>query len=172
MEPKEYQEQVRKLFDTNSQLKFSNGEKAHAKVILVEFFLRARDEVLIFCEDADEDVYGDSSILESMQKAMENGVSITVVVQKKARAIKFIQEGRKLHDDLTVPGTFKCLDGSKYRNVPFNFAIMDRRAVRLEPDRSKPVARASANWPDMAKHLSKQFEKIASRLEPAVVEAA
>lgn len=157
-----YEDHVRTLFDLNSDVIFSNGMQDHARVILVEFFKRAEESVVIFCKDLLADVYNHKHITAALRDALRRGVEVKIAVQEDPQADIFINAARQYNENPALAGRVevKKVTGDKLKQVEQNFAVMDSKAYRFESNKNEHKAEASANRPKIAKVLLTNFEKI------------
>ena len=154
-----YEKLVRSMLESGNSDEISNGKPEHAAVIFKLFFEFATAKVLIFCKDLNSSVFGDDRILMAAVKAVERGVSIRVITQSaEVQKNKFSDWLSKMASEGTCVSFKKCLDSHHFVKLPANFAVMDEKAFRLEPNNQNIQAKACMNNPKLAKDLGSVFQ--------------
>jgi len=160
-----YRALVTEMFEMDSTEPFSNGQPSHAAIIFAEMLRRAKSQVLIFCKELAEDVFDkERDIIPALKSALERNVDVAIIVQEKPTSEQFLEFAKRYREDRELPGEVSvigCDDSLKaIRDIPLNFAVMDRKAIRAEFDKGKIEAVACANNPVAAKTLIGNFRKI------------
>lgn len=160
-----------RLWDEKSSQTVSNGKHEHAAALFTVFLSKAEKSVVFFCKELLAEVYDDECVLNALDTAIGNGVSITVYVQDHAAAdSKFAQKIRtaqligkpvEIREDLPEPG----------KSLSLNFAYVDDRAFRFESDHQKMEAVAAAWNQGTVRLLQNLFFQIKAGL-PHVIPAA
>lgn len=159
MELAQYRKSVETLMELESTAAISNSIPAHAAILIETFFKHAKEHVRIFCRNLKADVFNQPTLVEAARAALERGIRITVVTQDEPDASAFLDLIKKQTTNAklrraTNPAT----------NAAFDFAVMDRRAVRVEPDRQEIKAQAVMNAPSYASKLVDTFDAIIQRM--------
>lgn len=150
-----YREGVETLLLLGSNRAISNGEPAHAAVIFEMFFKHAKERVAIFCKNLNRAVFDNDALTHQAAWALTRGVMIDVIVQDE-------NPDKSAFSDLLEKAKVKVRRAiGAAKSSPFNFAVMDKRAIRIESDRKKCEARAWMNAPETASTLSRSFEHLA-----------
>jgi len=157
-----YEDHVKTMFDLDSDAIFSNGMTDHARIIIVEFLLRAKDSVVIFCHDLLAEVYDHKHMTAALMTALKNGVDVCIITQRTPNAQVFMSAAEKYNADPSLSGMLKLFQSKEegIEQIEQNFAVMDRKAYRFEPNKVEHKAEASANQPEVANQLIKNFEQI------------
>lgn len=151
---REYKKLLRELNESGADIVFANGKPAHAAAIFEEFFRSALDRVAIFCRDLNPSVYANPELLVQLAGALRRGVKVDIICQEPP-ATGPVANLAGPAKNLSV----RLAGKDSQRNVAVNFAVMDGRAVRVEPDREEPSARANFNSPELAAELLKIFDR-------------
>ena len=153
----DYKSLVWESFVNDKPTRFSNGAPIHASLILEAMFTFAKNKVRIFCEDLDSFVYDRPELVMALKQALARNVIVEILTQKEPQSVEFkkvIEEEKK---GLAFIRTGKT-DFVKNRSE--NFAIMDMKAFRFEPNKLKKQAVASANEPLSVGVLDSNFTKL------------
>jgi len=153
-----YRKRIENLADLNSGASFTNNQPAHARVIFETFFCRATQEVDIFCRNLAADVFNSTRLCENLIGAVKRGVKVRVFTQENPESSSFVETLRKLvaaNPDLVA---LKQGNSNHLNNLGFNFAVMDEKAYRFEPNKADFVAFASMNNPSVCKSLLSVFQ--------------
>lgn len=151
-----YREGVETLLKMKSSQPISNSEPAHAAILFEVFFKHAKQKVRIFCQKLSENIYGRPEVVEAARRALERNVEIDVVIQDdKPEESDFLKLLRARGVDVCIA------KDEKVKTSKYNFAVMDKEAVRIEPDRDHCTAQARLYAPTTAASLSETFDRIA-----------
>jgi len=159
----EYRAHVQKLFSTHSGLLVSNGEPAHA-VILIEALLRSAEQTMvIFCRDLNPAIYdsGPELFRELVGAVVDRKVSLRVITQEEPKSSRF---KTMLEFLAQAKGTgtvrlFQCEPDNSALKLDTNFIAVDSKSFRFETDRDNFRAFACANCPGLAEQMEAQFER-------------
>lgn len=146
-----YREGVEALLRLKSEKTISNSLHAHAAVLFDVFFKNAEEQVRIFCKNLNNEVFDDLSLMESAKWALLNGRKINVIVQEEPLDSQFLTMLR----NASVP-IYRADDAMKGQKI--NFAVMDRTAVRVEPNNDECRASASMHCPEKASAWAHYFD--------------
>ena len=148
------------LFINENPIRFSNGAPAHASLILEAMLTFAKNKVCIFCEDLDCFIYDRPELVMALKQALARNVIVEVLTQKRPKSLEF----KKVIDE-NATGLAFIRTASSYlvKNRLENFAIMDMRAFRYEPDKSEERAVACANEPLSVAILDSNFSKLLAK---------
>lgn len=150
-----YREGVEKFFELNTDDVISNGKPEHAAVLYEMFFKHAKACMRILCENLDEDVFCLPSVIEAAKKALSRNVCIRVLINDKvASGNKFVQELK--NKELF---RIKELTTEPANSLP-NFAVMDKKGFRWEPNPEECKAIATVNNPELALKLVDTFDRL------------
>lgn len=146
---------------------FSNGQSSHAAIIFAEMLRRAQNRVLVFCRELSREVFdAERDIIPNLRSALARNVDVSIIVQETPTSKQFLEFAKKYREDPELPGEVSivgCDDAlQRIKDINLNFAVMDRKAIRAEVDKSKCEAIACANSPDSAKTLIENFRTIQS----------
>lgn len=153
-----YEKLVRSMLESGNSDEISNGKPEHAAVIFKLFFEFAVAKVLIFCKDLNSAVFDDDRILMAAKKAVRNGVSIRVIAQGEVQKNKFSEWLSEEANTGTCVSFKKSIGDSFPAKITANFAVMDEKAFRLEPNNKNIQAKACMNDPKGAKALASIFQ--------------
>jgi hypothetical protein len=153
-----YREGVETLMQLGSSKAVSNGIPAHASILFEVFFKHCSDQVRIFCKNLNAEVFSAKDLLEAAKWALKNGKKIRVVVQEQPEPSPFLDLLRSAESNVEL-----LLAPSSADENLFNFAVMDEKSIRVEPDRRVTKASASMNLPEVAKSWATYFDAIALR---------
>lgn len=153
-----YEKLVRSMLESGNSDEISNGKPEHAAVIFKLFFEFAAAKVLIFCKDLNSSVFDDERILMAAKKAVGNGVSIRVIAQREVQKNKFSDWLSATANSGTSVSFKKSVGDSFSAKLTANFAVMDERAFRLEPNNTNIQATACMNDTKGAKALASIFQ--------------
>lgn len=154
-----YEKLVRSMLESGNPEPISNGKPEHAAVIFKLFFECAATKVFIFCKDLNNLVFGDERILAAAKKALDRGVLIHVITQSaEVQKSNFSDWLSKMTTPKSLVTFKKCGDAAHWVKFPANFAVMDEKAFRYEPDNKSIKAQACMNNPKIAKELGSIFQ--------------
>ena len=155
-----YRANVERLAELESKEVFSNSRAEHAAVIFETFFKKAKQSVVLFCENLSEKVFNLPSVLSFAESALRRGTRLTVLVQKTPQATTFLESVKRWQKD-ELPITIQVSKpGSEASTASANFAVMDRKAYRFEPNRGEPAAFACMNDVASADRLLGLFSRL------------
>ena len=146
-----YREGVETLLRLKSEKTISNSLPAHAAVLFEVFFKNAEDQVRIFCKNLDKEVFDDPSLLESAKWALFHGRQINIIVQEEPQESEF--RGMLEHAKIPIHRADKAMTDQRV-----NFAVMDRTALRVEPNNEECRASAVMHCPDKAGAWAHYFD--------------
>ncbi len=152
-----YKTLVWESFTKNKSSRFSNGAPIHASIILEAMLTFAKNKVRIFCEDLDAFVYDRPELVMALKQALARNVIIEILTQKYPKSKEF---KNVIESDKNGLAWIHVADSDFVRNRNENFAIMDMRAFRFEPDKRKKEALACANEPISVGVLDSNFSKL------------
>lgn len=153
----QYREGVETLMKLGSDKVISNSQPAHAAILFEIFFKYSTQYVRIFCRRLSHQVFDTANLVHEAEKALKRNVEISVMVQEDP------PESSAFLDLLRSKGAKVCQAPEDSRNVDFNFAVMDGRAIRTEYDRDNCRAQAKMNAPEVGSLLSAAFQNLAAR---------
>lgn len=152
-----YKAFVWESFAENKPARFSNGAPIHASLILEAMFTFAKNKVRIFCEDLDAFVYDRPELVLALKQALARNVIVEVLSQKAPKSDKFKKE---ITDEKNALACLKVAKSPFVTMRKENFAIMDMKAFRFEPNSGEKKAIVSANEPMSAVILDSNFSKL------------
>jgi hypothetical protein len=151
-----YREGVETLLKLRSAAPISNGEPAHAAILLEVFFRNAKEHVRIFCNKLSSEVFSNKELVKEVQDAINRDVRISIIVQRDEPEQS--ETFKVLHD----AGALILRASDAVIDTLFNFAVMDKVAVRVEPDpKIEWKAQARMYDPDLATKLARKFDALA-----------
>ena len=161
-----YRECVEQLLLSRSSNPVSNGKPEHAAVLFELFFRHAQKFVKIFWQKLDERVFDQPQVIEAAADALKRGVAIDIIVQGEPDAKKFMHRMRPLDQESEKMEIIEDANSkiSAARRMKANFAVMDGRAYRIEPDASELKASACMNNPGIAAELVRAFNSLRSQV--------
>lgn len=156
-----YREGVETLLKLRSAAPISNSEPAHAAILLEVFFRNAKEHVRIFCNKLSSEVFSNKELVREVQGAISRDVKISIIVQRdepeQSETIKVLRDA----------GALILRASDAVIDTLFNFAVMDKVAVRVEPDpKIEWKAQARMYAPDLATKLAQKFDIVLSRAVP------
>ncbi len=158
-----YRQNIEKLMLAGSSELISNTLPKHAATLLACFFKNAKSEMKILCTNLGREVFDEPEVLNSMAAASRRGIPIQVLVRGEPEAgsefLRCFQEEAKLHPKVVIK-TNAELQSDLIKRLPSNFAVMDQKAFRLEPDCKNVKAVACMNLPSAAVKLSGMFDRL------------
>lgn len=158
----QYKALVEDLFKKESPRVIANSSSAHAAVLYNAFFSHASDKICILCDKLDRTVFDDADVLRSAEQFLNNDnaklyIGVTGEPDRDSRFFKLLsnkkQEKKEKKENIRVMPFPKLIADGKF----VNFAVMDSRAYRYEPDSSRPCAIASAMDEPFASMLENTF---------------
>ncbi|MCC5848355.1 MAG: hypothetical protein JJU29_09690 [Verrucomicrobia bacterium] len=155
----EYKECIAELNRLKADIPFSNGMKEHAAAIMEEFFRSARKRVVVFCHNLQQDAYESQNVFESLVGAVLSGVHVDIITQEEPQSVK-IKEFAEIAKNAKWPLRLVRSKDNFQKQLTQNFAVMDNRAYRWEPNWAEPKASACMNDPDKANQLMEVFEHL------------
>ncbi len=154
-----YRQRIENLADLDSGAAFTNNQPAHARVIFETFFDRAQKEVTIFCRNLASNVFDSSRLADNLVVAVKRGVQVRVFTQEDPQPSAFLKVLKNLVTSYSDKVSIKrSLTENSMNKLEFNFAVMDGKAYRFEPNKDDFVAFASMNNPDVCKSLLSLFQ--------------
>jgi hypothetical protein len=157
LEIEAYRKRIENLADLNSGESFTNNQPAHARVIFETFFCRATQEVDIFCRNLAADVFDSVRLCENLIGAVKRGVKVRVFTQENPAPSSFVDTLQELIAAKPELVELKKGNSNSLNSLGFNFAVMDGKAYRFEPNKDDFVAFASMNNPSVCKSLLSVF---------------
>ena len=155
-----YRESVEALERLKSSKVFQNGMPVHAAIIFETFFRHAKKAVKIFCRNLSRDVFDEPWLLEAAQKAvLERGVSLSVFVKEQPDQSSFLNWLRRNEGHPAVVFASNVSDEPS-AHKQFNFATMDGRAYRFEPNENEVAACACMNDRETTMLLDNFFSRL------------
>jgi GH15 family glucan-1,4-alpha-glucosidase len=158
-----YRRFVERLAVLESTEVFSNAQSAHAQVILETFFKFAKNNVVIFCHKLSEIVYGNQSLINAADSALNRCVSVRILTQKEPESELLTAALKKWKEDGKHVVFKTALKESFESETPYNFAVMDGKAYRFEPAKEDHTAFACMNGTELAQDLLSLFDKLDAR---------
>ncbi len=153
IEEKTYREFVRELIRTKSTAITDNGKEAHTKIWYQEFLFSAVSRVNIFCHQLRESIFEDVDVLRALNVALENGVTVRVLLQRPSPQAKKFAEAL---------GQDNIRFTEDQKDMQQHFTTMDSRGIRFEPNKEEKgkncKAIVSASQPELATKLDDFFE--------------
>ena len=155
----EYRKLVDELFRTRSNKIIANSSDKHAAVLFESFFKYAKEEICIFCENLNRNVFNDEHILKYAKDFLERPgtklyIGLTEAVPDSSDFLKMLSDYRKKDATrIRVMHFPKLVSNDKF----VNFAVMDSCGYRFEPDYKKCEAIAAANDAPFAMRLRNAF---------------
>jgi hypothetical protein len=150
----QYKEGVEMLLKLCSDKPIPNSEPAHAAILFEVFFEHAKEHVRIFCNKLSKNVFDSPALVREANLALKRNVKITVMVQQD-------QAEQSRFSELLKTASVPILQApNSAKNSRFNFAIMDTRSVRIEPDREKCEAQARMHAPALAASWVRVFDSL------------
>ena len=153
-----YRASVEELFENNSELIVTNRDKKHAAVLTSILFQNAKKEVVLFCQNLDEEFYDSAPIKSAVLCALERGVNVKILIQEEPQANELLSELKLLGSRAELE-LRKCDKDSEASKSNLNFAVIDQKAFRLESDRENNSAFACANNPKLANDMLQVFNR-------------
>ncbi|MEI6165466.1 MAG: hypothetical protein WCR23_13910 [Planctomycetota bacterium] len=140
-----YRANIEKLADLESKEVFGNGKAEHAMVIFETFFKRAKENIVIFCKDLSEKVFNSDNLISLAEDALRRKARVTILTQSDPKSDKFVAACSRWKEE-KLPITMRVSKpGSSASSTTANFAVMDRKAYRFEPNREEKTAFACMN---------------------------
>jgi len=157
---KEYRELVEKLVRNNSATRISNGQSAHAAILIETMFKNACSEVRIYSGELNNDVYcGDGVIHSAIEFLKKAGSSLRILLQKDHESSSHkLLNAIESNDDLLGDYEVRVAVGTYATDDADHFAIMDEKGFRYEIDHDKCNAIASFNEPETAQKMATIFD--------------
>lgn len=152
-----YRDAVLRMIEIDGDQPISNGMPEHAAILYECFFAKAQKEVKIFCENLKNSVFGKSEVVENARLAMRRGVEFKILTRKQPEDGPFFVLAH------SVVGTLRLLGERVPANS--NFAVVDGKRYRFEPDPTVYRAVACMNAPEISKKLSEFFDLLFERGE-------
>lgn len=156
-----YRENVFKLMQMGSGQIVLNDQPQHAAVLFECFFKHAKHSVKIFCRNLDPRVFDTDAVLNAASDALIRGVVIDILVQEEpdenSRFANWITHLDNEAAKRVCFHTNTSAESDMIAGLSENFAIMDGKAIRFEPNSDNVKARASMNQPKVADALGKLF---------------
>ncbi len=156
-----YKANVDSLARLNSNEIFENGMPLHAAIIFDAFFRHATKSVKIFCRNLSAEVFKEKWLLDSAKCALhKRGISISVLVKDQPQESEF---RTWLQDNDSHPALVyrrRVGETNARAQVPFNFAVMDGKAYRFEPNEIDVVASACMNDPKISSDLERYYAQL------------
>jgi hypothetical protein len=161
---KEYRELVEKLVKNNSETRISNGQSAHAAILIENMFRHANSDIRIYSGDLNNEVYNGKTVIQAAIKFLKkSGTSLKILLQNKRDAqwfnshelIKAIAEQKA---ELMGSFDIRIAEGVYATNEAHHFAVMDDKGFRYEIDHANCKAIASFNEPGSAKKMVEVFD--------------
>lgn len=151
-----YRALVRKLIESGSTHQLPNSSPKHAAIIIEEMVRHAKDSFVAVSDCFDSSVWG-SEVVQALVEACRKGVSVGLLAVKSAE-----------HIDNWDPEVRSCVrrlsdDDAASDAKTANFAVMDKRALRLETDKSKFLASFFANNAELAGLAFERFGVLKGR---------
>lgn len=163
----DYKTYVDQLFAEESGFIISNGLPEHAAALVSTMFRKAKKEMVIFCHDLNAKIYSEVEVIRSIVEAANRGVSIRIVTQVAPQAIELLCKLRNLAKvSPELVQLKRCAPDSVDAALGYNFAVMDTKAFRYEPDRSTIKADACANNPPLAQKMLNAFNRLFDNASP------
>tara|TARA_R110002096_G_scaffold173997_7_gene349616 strand:+ start:4721 stop:5203 length:483 start_codon:yes stop_codon:yes gene_type:complete len=157
MNPLIYRTNVETLSENKSDAIFHNRSAFHAEIVYEALFDYAKSSINIFCESLDDRVFGSDRVLKATTRAIQRSVRISVIYQdRSAEDSRFFKKFNNYNGLHKVSLKFAP---EHLREQAGNFAVVDSRAFRLEPDKSTCEAFVSFNRPALAEELEHFFKK-------------
>jgi hypothetical protein len=156
----EYRKFVERLAASESAEMFSNGQAAHAAVIFEMFFKNAQQGVNILCRNLKADVFGLDVVINAVKNALWRKVPVRILVQEAPEASNFLalaKQWKGAGKEIEI----RSAEGTILAEADQNFAVMDRKAFRFEPNRDAQIAYASMNQSRNATVLDNVFVEAA-----------
>ena len=158
-----YRRFVERLAELDSTEVFSNGQPAHAQVIFETFFKFAKKNVVIFCHQLSEKVYGQQCLVDAVENALNRGISVRILTQRTPQATNFISALAKWRSEQKPIKLNTAREGGFESELQSNFAVMDAKAYRFEPANKAHTAFACMNDANTAQKLSNVFDQLDAR---------
>jgi hypothetical protein len=164
-EVRAYKESVEQLMLSGSSMQVLNGKPEHAAVLFELFFKNAQRFIKIFCHRLDKRVFDRPEVIEAAADAAKRGVAIDIIVQSKSESLRFLNRLKTLDikESIRMELT-ENVDKPLVSQLEVNFAVMDDRAYRLEPDLRELKATACMNDTTTARQLAKSFNLLRSAI--------
>ena len=158
-----YRQNIEKLMLAGSSEPISNTLPKHAAALLACFFRNAKSEMKILCTDLGREVFDEPEVLSSMAAAARREIPIQVLVRDEPEAgsefLRCFREEAKSHPKVALQTNAEA-QSNLIKRLASNFAVMDQRAFRLEPDCKNVKAVACMNLPSAAVKLSVMFDRL------------
>jgi phosphatidylserine/phosphatidylglycerophosphate/cardiolipin synthase-like enzyme len=164
----EYRRNVEFLMEQRSGELISNGMTVHGAILIETFLKHAKERVVIFCRNLAKDAYNRVTMLANMETALRKGVQVDIISQSDPESEALVAAVDQWKKDSKMKVTLNVLRPEenaaheKLAGLPINFAVMDRRAYRFEPDHGAHKAVASMNRPAEATQLEELFYSLSA----------
>lgn len=155
-----YKAHVERFFEEASPLVISNKDRDHAAVIVSALFKTATGEVCLFCHNLSQDFYSRGDVVATAVDAVARGVSVRILTQEEPEAIGFVTQLFKAAAGANSVQLRVCKPEADSCRLPYNFAVVDGKAFRIEVDRSDAKALACANDTKLAGQMLHQFNQM------------
>jgi hypothetical protein len=159
----DYESHVESLFDQKSPVVITNGLPAHAAILIAMLFRKAKEQVVVFCQDLNPDIYSRQDVMDAITQAIGRGIKVRFVTQSSPKATELVCKLQQFneHEDVAKQVQLRrCKPSSNESNIGVNFAVMDDTAFRFEPNKREVKAQACANNNKLASKMMVAFEKI------------
>lgn len=157
---KVYRGIVSDLLEIGSDSIVKNESSQHAAVIIEEMIAHARQSFVAIADKFDTSVWSDR-VVSALADAKKRGVDIRLLVVNEADA-----KVAEWNDIVRALVKQISIEDKKVQRNTLNFAVMDKKAVRIENDKSEYHAAFCANNAEIAKVATAQFDRLEKRAKP------
>lgn len=156
---KDYEGFVDECFKNNSDKPFDNSSAEHATVLIKKMFEYGKKEINIYTGCLADGIYGNDELVETAKKYLSAGGKLQIIFQDQLSKSsiedkKFVQACRGSNV------VFYQLQQQYHNTVGNHFSTMDGKAFRLETDKDKKLAIASANNEEQCKIFNEIYSNL------------
>lgn len=152
-----------------TDLEISNSAPGHAAYLLKKMFNHANNEVCIYTENLNEDVFGDQDLINAALAFLGKGEdkAIRIAYEKKIDQTYLENPFINALSANDIIGTLELwATNDRYKDTVNHFAVMDRQAFRYEIDHKQKKALANFGDQESANDLRDMFSKILETAKP------
>jgi len=148
-----YREGVIMAFESSVSHVIDNGWSEHVAILFEQLFMRATDDVKVFCRNLSRKVFSEPKVLQAARMAIKNGVKIDVIVRETAESEEFLEL-------LQGAGNVSIrMASERNKQERRSFAVVDDFAIRVDGIIGEP--KAVINNKSVALAYIKAFTRVA-----------
>ena len=154
-----YKKAITEMYESQSDVPVSNSKADHAAALYELFFNKAKNRIVIFCNNGAKDIFEMPTVITAFKGAIEKGISVMLVAQTALECQSIKDMARN-----SVNFIIKMASKSDADRLE-NFCVVDEHAFRYEPNKTKFEGFARMNYPEDAKKLIARFDQIWERAQ-------